>query len=94
MKSLKKIKKDYASGELLTGELKAILIKVLQELVAKHQQARALVTEETIDSFFKIRRFACADNFPPLPPQSGKKKKKAKKDKQQQPKPAAAVTEG
>jgi len=84
-----KIKKNYASGELLTGELKAILIKVLQELVAKHQQARALVTEETIDSFFKIRRFACADNFPVIPPQTGKKKKKGKKEKQPKPQTAA-----
>ena len=34
---LEDIGKKYQKGELLTGEIKAILIKILQEFVATHQ---------------------------------------------------------
>ncbi|XP_012539926.1 tryptophan--tRNA ligase, cytoplasmic [Monomorium pharaonis] len=48
---LKQIRKDYTSGEILTGELKKELIDVLQRLVAKHQEAKSKVTDEVIKQF-------------------------------------------
>jgi tryptophanyl-tRNA synthetase len=47
---------EYTSGRMLTGELKGILIKVLQELVAAHQKARAAVTDEMVEAFMAMRR--------------------------------------
>nr|BAC83740.1 tryptophanyl-tRNA synthetase-like [Oryza sativa Japonica Group] len=43
---LEHIKKEYKAGRMLTGEVKQRLIEVLSELVARHQRARAQVTEE------------------------------------------------
>ncbi|KAL5683554.1 hypothetical protein ACJX0J_009939, partial [Zea mays] len=40
------IKKEYKEGRMLTGEVKQRLIAVLSEIVARHQRARAQVTEE------------------------------------------------
>ena len=42
---------------MLTGELKAELIKVLQELVGQHQERRKVITEETIKQFMTPRPF-------------------------------------
>ena len=53
---LEKIRKDYSSGELLSGFLKKELIDVLQPLVVKHQKARALVTDEMITKFMTPRK--------------------------------------
>jgi len=53
---LAKIKADYRSGELLSGFLKKELIDILQPMVAAHQKARALVTEETVQQFFTPRK--------------------------------------
>jgi len=53
---LAKIKADYRSGELLSGFLKKELIDILQPMVASHQKARALVTEETVQQFFTPRK--------------------------------------
>jgi tryptophanyl-tRNA synthetase len=39
-KKLKKIKEEYESGELLTGELKGILIEKLQKFLIGHQKKR------------------------------------------------------
>lgn len=75
---LEKIKKDYSSGELLTGHLKARLIEVLQKLVGKHQEERAKVDEEVLKKFFTIRRYPCADNFKPRQKEEGGKKKNKK----------------
>ncbi|KAI6089571.1 tryptophanyl-tRNA synthetase [Hypoxylon rubiginosum] len=52
---LAKIGQDYREGKLLTGELKAICIKHLQEYVGKFQERRAKVTEETVDLFMSVR---------------------------------------
>ena len=41
---------------MLTGELKQILIQVLQELVAEHQRRRAEVTDEMIREFMTPRK--------------------------------------
>lgn len=45
----------YSSGEMLSGEIKAKLIKVLQPIVANHQAKRAEVTDEVLDHFFAVR---------------------------------------
>ena len=37
---------EYKEGKMLTGEVKQRLIEVLSEIVARHQRARAQVTEE------------------------------------------------
>jgi tryptophanyl-tRNA synthetase len=52
---LERIKKAYGSGEMMTGEIKEILIKVLTDVVLRHQRAREAVTEEMIDAFFSVR---------------------------------------
>ena len=46
---------DYGSGRMLTGELKKELIAVLQDLVTKHQERRALVTDEVVHRFMTPR---------------------------------------
>lgn len=52
---LEDIREKYASGELLSGEIKKALIEVLQPLVASHQEKRANVTEQVLDHFFSVR---------------------------------------
>merc|ERR1712192_147648 len=52
---LAKIKQDYTSGELLSGFLKKELIDILQPMVAAHQKARVLVTDEMVQQFFTPR---------------------------------------
>jgi len=52
---LEHIKKEYKEGRMLTGEVKQRLIAVLSELVARHQRARALVTDEMVDAFMAVR---------------------------------------
>ncbi|KAL5205409.1 hypothetical protein ABZP36_033618 [Zizania latifolia] len=52
---LEHIKKEYKEGRMLTGEVKQRLVTVLSELVARHQRARAQVTEEMVDAFMAVR---------------------------------------
>ncbi|XP_002122401.2 tryptophan--tRNA ligase, cytoplasmic [Ciona intestinalis] len=77
---LDQIKRDYSSGELLTGELKQKLIVVLQALIGKHQAARNEVTDETIKKFTRLTKYPCCDNYKPTPVVT-KNKKSKKKDK-------------
>lgn len=53
---LEEIRVKYGKGELLTGEVKKILIKVMQDMVQRHQEARAAVTDEVIDAFMSVRK--------------------------------------
>lgn len=53
---LEKIRKDYRSGELLSGFLKKELIEILQPLVAEHQKKRVLVTDQVITQFMTPRK--------------------------------------
>ena len=53
---LAEIKKNYTSGELLTGELKKILIDILQPIIAAHQERRAKVTDEVVKQFMTPRK--------------------------------------
>ncbi|OTB18870.1 hypothetical protein K445DRAFT_327463 [Daldinia sp. EC12] len=52
---LAKIGQDYREGKLLTGELKAICIKHLQEYVAAFQERRSKATDETVKLFMSVR---------------------------------------
>lgn len=49
------IKKQYESGEMLTGELKKIAIDTITPIVQDYQARRAKVTDEVMKEFFKIR---------------------------------------
>jgi len=71
------IKKNYANGELLSGELKKILIDILQKFVANHQENRKKVDEAMIEKFFSCERFSCAENY--IPRKKTVKSKKSKK---------------
>ncbi|KAL4979744.1 hypothetical protein BDW66DRAFT_157192 [Aspergillus desertorum] len=53
---LEEIYKSYKSGELLTGELKALAIKKLQEYVAEFQERRKEVTDELLEKYMTPRR--------------------------------------
>lgn len=48
---------EYGSGRMTTGEVKAELIAVLTDLVARHQQARERVTDAVVDAFMAVRPF-------------------------------------
>lgn len=53
---LEEIRKNYTSGELLTGELKKILIDTLTPILAKHQEIRSKITDETLVTFMTPRK--------------------------------------
>ncbi|XP_063587801.1 tryptophan--tRNA ligase, cytoplasmic-like isoform X2 [Penaeus indicus] len=52
---LEEIRQQYSTGKMLTGELKAELIKILQALVAEHQARRKEVTEDLVKEYMKPR---------------------------------------
>jgi hypothetical protein len=41
------------------GEVKAELITLLVDIVARHQRARAQVTDDIVDAFMAVRPFKC-----------------------------------
>ena len=49
------IGREYASGRMLTGEIKGELIAVLVEMVERHKAARELVTDDVVDAFMAVR---------------------------------------
>ena len=53
---LKRIESDYACGKMLTGEVKLVLIELLQKLTAEHQKRRAAVTDDMVREFMRVRR--------------------------------------
>lgn len=55
---LEKIKQDYTSGAMLTGELKNILIQTLQSLIAEHQARRQALTDDVVKQFMTPRKLA------------------------------------
>jgi tryptophanyl-tRNA synthetase len=63
---LEQIRKDYTSGELLTGFLKKELIEILQKIVAEHQARRKDITDEMVQQFMTPRPL----NFGASPAQS------------------------
>lgn len=62
---LKKIEQDYRKGELLTGELKAICIKLMQDYVRAFQERRSKVTDEILQSYMTPRRLEWKGNLQP-----------------------------
>ncbi|NWS97351.1 SYWC protein, partial [Mionectes macconnelli] len=55
---LEQLKQAYTSGELLTGELKKVLIETMQPLIAAHQERRKQVTDEVVKQFMTPRKLA------------------------------------
>lgn len=53
---LESIRKSYTSGELLTGELKAIAIKQIQQVIGALQAKRKEITDETVRMFTTPRK--------------------------------------
>lgn len=45
----------YASGEMTSGEVKALAAKVVTAIVTKHQTARACVTDADVAQFMATR---------------------------------------
>lgn len=63
---LERIRQSYEKGEMLTGELKAICIKYLQEYVGAFQERRAKVTEEVRKEFMSQRPLIYGGNPNPV----------------------------
>jgi len=63
---LEQIRQRYEKGELLTGELKAICIKYLQEYVGAFQERRVKVTEEVRQEFMSERPLIYGGNPNPV----------------------------
>ena len=59
---LAKIKEDYTSGKMLTGELKAKCIAELQTYVKGFQERRAKVTDEVVKDFMSRKKLAFKGN--------------------------------
>lgn len=53
---LEKIRQDYTSGALLTGDLKKCLIETLQPMIASHQERRKQVTDDMVKQFMTPRK--------------------------------------
>ena len=53
---LARIKEEYSSGKMLTGQIKAELIACITPLVQRHQQARARVTDDVVRAFMTPRK--------------------------------------
>jgi len=52
---LARIGEEYASGRMLTGEIKAKLIDVLTDLVVSFQRRRAMVTDDMVYAYMAVR---------------------------------------
>ncbi len=49
------IKEKYGKGEMLTGEVKKILIETINEYLKVFQERRKKVTDEMVKEFMEIR---------------------------------------
>eukprot|EP00877_Chromochloris_zofingiensis_P001150 jgi/Chrzof1/11035/Cz05g21070.t1 len=54
-RTLEEIADNHKARRMLTGEVKAEVIKLLSDIVARHQLARAQITEEVVDAFMAVR---------------------------------------
>ena len=52
---LAEITEQYSTGKMLTSELKAILIDLIQKTVKEHQDRKATITDEELKEWMKIR---------------------------------------
>jgi tryptophanyl-tRNA synthetase len=55
-KELEEIGERYRTGKMLTGEIKKILIKVIQKFVADHQEKRKLITNDDVKKFLSTHQ--------------------------------------
>jgi len=78
---LKQIKEEYESGRMLTGEIKAKLISILQVIVAEHQARRAEVTDAVVETFMDPTRECFKKWHVPYDPSNNSTKKNNKKNK-------------
>ena len=69
---LEQICDAYEKGDLLTGELKAICIKTLQEYVAGFQERRRMVTDDIREEFMRERPLTFSGNMPSAVLDAGK----------------------
>ncbi|KAK7449800.1 tryptophan--tRNA ligase [Stygiomarasmius scandens] len=53
---LKRLGEDYRAGRLLTGQLKAKCIELLQKFVTDFQERRAKITDEQVNAFMDSKR--------------------------------------
>eukprot|EP00698_Gefionella_okellyi_P003686 TRINITY_DN13448_c0_g1_i1.p1 TRINITY_DN13448_c0_g1~~TRINITY_DN13448_c0_g1_i1.p1 ORF type:complete len:409 (+),score=89.90 TRINITY_DN13448_c0_g1_i1:90-1316(+) len=61
---LQKIREDFTSGALSVRAIKQLMIDTIVPIVKRHQAARALVTDEVVDEFLRVRKIEC---IPPKP---------------------------
>ena len=54
---LDRIAAEYSSGRMTTGEIKGILVKILQDLVANFQAKRATITDDYVRHVMSVARF-------------------------------------
>ncbi|KAL9645586.1 hypothetical protein ABK040_000649 [Willaertia magna] len=64
---LAEICEKYSTGKMLTGEVKKILIEILQKIVKEHQERRAKITDEEVKEFLSVRKlgFKWSERKPP-----------------------------
>ena len=53
---LQRVKEEYSSGRMLSGQIKAELIDCIQPLVRRHQEARAKVSDDIVRAFMTPRK--------------------------------------
>jgi len=53
---LAEIAEKYSKGQMMSGEVKKLLIGILQDLVKTHQERRAKVTDADIERFMQVRK--------------------------------------
>ena len=53
---LEDIRSKYEKGEMLTSEVKQVLIECIQEFLKEFQERRAKVTDEDVEKFISVRK--------------------------------------
>ena len=53
---LNEIREAYSSGKMLSGQIKSLLISILQDIVSQHQERRKTVTDEVVKEFMTMRK--------------------------------------
>uniref|UniRef100_A0AC35EUX7 Tryptophan--tRNA ligase n=1 Tax=Panagrolaimus sp. PS1159 TaxID=55785 RepID=A0AC35EUX7_9BILA len=52
---LEDIRQKYSSGQMLSGEIKALAVAAVQKVIAEMQERRKAVTDEMVQEFAKVR---------------------------------------
>jgi len=60
---LQKIREEYSSGRMMSGEIKKELVDVLVPFILNHQHARTFVSEEVVQAFMTPRPLEFGGNF-------------------------------